>query len=119
MKVLRLTRHPMDDRQKAELQRVCGLLLGCEPAQVEAVEIAETVPDVERVKAIIAEHGAHVLEAVLPLPLMAQCVDTRNGVGIPVLRAITIRKLESDGTATFDFSHYERIVKVEVVTERL
>ena len=112
MKVLRLTRHPADEAQLSELRRIFG-------EEVEVVEVAETVPNVERVKAIVAEHGADILEAVLPLPLLAECVGPK-GLSIPVIRAITIRKLdESGGNATFTFSHYEKVVKVEVVTERL
>lgn len=113
MKILRLTRHPAVPEQLAELTRIYG-------AEAEVVEHSETVPSVERVKEILAGHSADVLEAVLPLPLMAQCLDPKNGVGIPVIRAITVRELQPDGTKVdFRFSHYERIVKVEVVTERL
>ncbi len=112
MKILRLTRHPAEERQLSELHRLFG-------EDVEVVEVAETVPDVERVKAIVVEYGADVLEAVLPITLMAKCVDSRDGLGVPVIRAITVRHLEPDGSARFEFSHYERILKVEVVTERL
>lgn len=112
MKLLRLTRHPAVPEQLTELRRIYG-------EGVEVVEHSETVPNVERVKEILTERAVDVLEAVLPLPLMAQCVDPRNGVGIPVIRAITVRELQPDGTATFRFSHYEKIMKVEVVTERL
>lgn len=110
-KILRLTRHAAEPVQIAELRRIYG-------ADSEIVEISETVPNVDRIRELVVEHGATVLEAVLPLPLMADAVGPR-GVKIPVIRAITKRVLAPDGSATFPFQHYEKVLKVEVVTERL
>ena len=112
MRVLRLTRHPLSSGQLTELARIYG-------PNVEVVEASESVPGVERVKELIAEHRAEVLEAVLPLPLIAQCVDPRNGVGVPVIRSAMNRVLDDAGNATFTFSHYEKVNKVVVETERL
>ena len=113
MKVLRLTRHGATPEQLDELRRIFG-------DDCVVTEVSETVPDAARVTAICAEYGADVLEAVLPLPLMAEVVNPRTGVGIPVIRAITNRMLDASGEkAIFAFSHYEKVIKVEVVTERL
>jgi hypothetical protein len=112
MRILRLTRHPASSEQLTELSRIYG--------EVEVVEVSETVPHVERIKELTAQHNANVLEAVLPLSMMAQCLDPRNGLGIPIVRAVMERTLSADGSdATFQFSHYVKMVKVEVVTERL
>jgi len=111
MRILRLTRHTADDLQLAELDRIYP--------DCDIVEVSETVPSVERVKELIAEHSAEVLEAVLPLPLLALCVDPRNGVGIPVIRAAMNREIDVASNAIFTFSHYEMIVKVVVDTQRL
>lgn len=111
MRVLRLTRHTASPEQLTELARIYG--------DIEVAEVSETVPDAARVKELVAEHCVDVLEAVLPLPLLAQCVDPRNGVGIPVIRAAMSRALDDSGNATFTFSHYEKVNRVVVETERL
>lgn len=112
MRILRLTRHAVSSEQLAELARIYG-------TDVEVVEVSESVPSVERIKELIAENSADVLEAVLPLPLVAQSVDPRNGVGVPVIRAAMNRVMDDSGNATFTFSYYEVVKKVVVETERL
>ncbi len=116
MRVLRLTRHTATPEQETELRRIYG-----RPGEsLEIVEISETVPDAARVKALVAEHGADVLEAVLPMPILADLTNPRTGLTVPLIRAITRRELSEDGTKTaFAFSHYEKVIKVEVLTERL
>jgi hypothetical protein len=112
MRVLRLTRHPAGEEQRAELCRIFG-------ADCVIIDHSETVSGVERIAELVQEHQADVLEAVLPLPLMAQAVNPRAGVGVPVIRAITQRVIAEDGSASFPFQHYEKVLKVEVQTERM
>ena len=112
MKILRLTRHEAGPEQRAELNRIFG-------AEAEIVEISKTVANAEEVKQLVAEHQADVLEAVLPLNIVADLLNPRTGLQAPVIRAITKRELREDGSAVFHFSHYEKLVKVEIVTERL
>lgn len=111
-KVLRITRHPASEDQLKELQRIFG-------ADVEIVEVSETVSGAARVAELVKENEASVLEAVLPLPILAEVINPRTGVTIPVIRAVMNRELKEDGTATFTFSHYEKVLKIEVQTERL
>ncbi len=112
MKVLRLTRHAIVPEQLAELQRLYG-------ADCEILEISETVPNSARVTEMVRAHNADVVEAVLPFQLLAEVVGP-DGCGIPVIRAITRRVFAEDGVKVhFVFSHYEKVLKVEVVTERL
>ncbi|HXF44076.1 MAG TPA: hypothetical protein VNK70_01275 [Candidatus Paceibacterota bacterium] len=111
MLVLRLTRHPATPEQVAALQRIYG-------SDVEIREHSETVPNAARVKELVAEYGADVLEAVLPLQMVAEVL--REVPDVPLIRAITNRVFDETGQkAAFVFSHYERVTKVEVVTERL
>lgn len=113
MRVLRLTRHPAGEKQEAELRRIFG-------ADCVIIDHSETVPGVERVHKLVKEYQADVLEAVLPLPLMAQTINPHTGVGVPVIRAITKRVIsEDDGSTSFPFQHYEKVLRVEVQTERL
>ena len=111
MKILRLTRHAIVPDQLIELQYIFG-------DDAKIVEVSETVPNAARVVELVREHAADVVEAVLPLPLMADLLKIIGDV--PVIRAITRREFDATGTkASFVFDHYERIVRVEVVTERL
>lgn len=112
MRILRLTRHEAGAEQVAELHRIFG-------ADCEIVQVSETVAGVERVRELVQEHHTDVLEAVLPLPLMAEVVNPRSGIGVPVVRAFTKRVLAEDGSVSFPFQYYEKVLKVEVVTERL
>lgn len=110
-KILRLTRHPIVPEQLAELKRIYG-------ADAEIVEVSETMPNAARVVELVREHSADAVEAVLPLPLMAELLKVIGET--PVLRAITRREFDATGIKTmFVFDHYERIIRVEVVTERM
>lgn len=116
--VLRLTRHALADTpeqpgpQRLALQRIYG-------PDVQIVEISETVQDAARVAALISEYHADVLEAVLPLPLVAACLDPRTGVGVPVIRAVMDRELQPSGEPLFTFRGYERILRITIETEPL
>ncbi len=111
-KIIRLTRHPASEEQLVELRRIFG-------SESEIVEISETVPGSARVRELVEEHSASVLEAVLPLPILAEVINPRTGVTIPVIRAVMNRELKEDSNAVFTFSHYEKVLKIEVQTERL
>lgn len=109
--ILRLTRHPASEEQLGELKRIFG-------SDCEILEVSETVSGAARVHELVEEHSATVLEAVLPLPILSEVVSSRTGVD-PVIRAVMDREIKEDGTAVFTFSHYERVLKVEVQTVRL
>ena len=111
MKILRLTRHPMVPEQKTELARIFG--------DTEIVEVDERVPDVERVKQLVADHGADVLDAILPLKLIADLTHPKSGFSTPVIRAVTRREELAGAEPLFHFSHYEKYIRVEIVVERL
>lgn len=114
--IIRLTRHEMSTEQAIELERVYP------GAQVATV--SETLPSNSRDAVARFDEiatSANVVEAVLPVNLLEAVMKfsdfgKRGGI---VIRAITKRTLQPDGRATFDFEHYERVVKVEVMTERL
>lgn len=111
-KVLRLTRHPAEKSQVAALQAAFG-------PDVEIVEISATVAGAAEVAELVARHGATVLEAVLPPPLLAEVLNPRNGISVPVIRAVMDRQVGVDGTAIFTFARYERVLKVVVETAPL
>lgn len=111
-RILRLTRHEAKGRQLSELGRIFG-------DDCEIIMVPERVSGADRVAELVKEHQATVLEAVLPLPILAEVINPRTGVGVPVIRAFMQGELTIDGAATFCFSHYERVLKVEVQVERL
>ncbi len=110
--ILRLTRHPAEEAQISVLQRAFG-------GDCKIVEVSETVPNVERVKELVCEHHATVLEAVLPIPLLQAALNSRNGVGVPIIRAVMERELRDGEEAVFRFKQYEHVLRIEIVTEPL
>ena len=109
-RVLRITRHQASPEQLAELRRIYG-------SDTEVVEVSETVT-FERVKQLVVEYQPLVIEAVLPMSLTADLLG-KNGISLPLIRAIMERQLDEKGGATFIFKNYVRVVKVEIVTEEL
>lgn len=109
VRVLRLTRHEASPEQVEALRRAFG-------EDVEVVQVSETVAGAAVVKALVQAHGADVLEAVLPLPLLAEVCDPERGVGVPVIRAVMDREVLPDGSVAFRFRAYERVKRVVVDT---
>ncbi len=101
----------MVPEQRTELTRIFG--------DMEIVEVDERVPDVERVKQLVMEHNADVLDAILPLKLIADLTHPKSGFSTPVIRAVTRREERAGQEPLFHFSHYEKYVRVEVVVEKL
>lgn len=117
MKIIRLTRHEASEEQMKDLQRIYG-------PSIEVHQFSESLPNsasraVQRFDQIA--NGAAVVEAVLPINLIEAILkfsefSKRGGT---LIRAITERKEDGVGNVTFDFLHYEKLIKVETVTERL
>jgi hypothetical protein len=70
---------------------------------------------------IAQQSWADVAEVVLPINLLEAVLKhsqfAKNG-GI-IIRSVMEREIDDEGNATFTFSHYEIVRKVEVVTEPL
>jgi len=109
MRILRLTRHEPTKEQCEELVRLFG-------NGIDVITVSETITDPRRVAELVETYKASVLEVVLPIGLLA---DVLKVVDVPVIRAVMNREVKENGAVEFTFSHYERILKVEVVTERL
>lgn len=112
IRVLRITRHAASEEQLAELKRIYG--------DIEVIQISENV-DANRVRALVAEHKPQVLEAVLPMNIVAELTSGREPLPCPLIRAVMKRRFtdEAKTNAVFDFDHFERVIKVEVVSEPL
>ena len=117
MKIIRLTRHEASEAQMKDLQRIFG-------PGIEVHQFSESLPNsasgaVQRFDQIA--NGADVVEAVLSINLIEAILKfsefSKNGGTL--IRAITERKDDGAGNVTFDFLHYEKLIKIETVTERL
>ena len=115
--IVRLTRHEAEAAQMAELHRIYGDAMSVN-------QVSETLPmdargAVVRFDEIAGE--AKVVEAVLPVHLLEAVLKFSAFAkrGGQLIRAITARQVDAAGQATFVFVHYERVLKVEIVTEKL
>lgn len=87
--------------------------------ELEVVQVSKAVGGFDEVLALVTKYEARVLEAVLPLPLLAQLLPALNELNVPVLRAVMDRIIEPDGTVRFEYLRYERIRKIHVEVEPL
>lgn len=116
-KVVRITRHEAEEAQISELQRIYG-------TEVEVVTINESMPTNSREFTVRFDElaaDAIAVEAVLPLNLMEAALKftqfcKSNG---QIIRSVMNREVDDEGNAIFTFDHYERVMKVEIVTEAL
>lgn len=117
MKLLRLTRHPASEIQQAEIGKIWG-------ADIEVHQISETLPEspqkaVEVFDLLAAEFD--VAEVVLSINLLQAVLNFSefSKQGKQIVRAVMIREELDDGSIVFNFSHYEEIKEIKVVTKRL
>ena len=119
VKVLWVSRHTMTQAQEADLRRIYG--------EIEVKQFADSVESAKQV----TEQGTDcdVLAVVLPPAFLADLTNPRVNQK-PVIRAIanrvaTGRTVVNPATGAeepemkFEHSGWERVVKVEIVTEKL
>jgi hypothetical protein len=118
MKIMRLTRHAVTAEQVEALEDAFG--------DVNIVNVPDTLPStpreaVEAFDELTQQSWADVAEVVLPINLLEAVLKHSQFVknGGVIIRSVMNRTVDDEGNATFTFSHYEKIVKVEVVTEPL
>lgn len=110
MKVLWLSRHSAEDAQVAELERIFAA-----HDTVETVEISQSVKSGQEVIDLMASNGCDEAVVVLPPNLLAQVIRG----GYRPLRAVMDRKVNDDGSVDFIFSHFEKVMEVKIITEKL
>lgn len=119
MKILWLSRHDMTEGQRKDLERIYG--------KVEIKRHTETVKSWKEVVEVGSD--CDVLAVVLPPAILADLVNPRNN-SKPVIRAIANRietgnMIVNPATGKqekeFKFEHagWERIKKIEIITEKL
>jgi hypothetical protein len=107
MKILWVSRHELNDRNLDILKKAFG--------DVEVVQYADTVRDVRELIQYAEQNSVDAFIVVLPPNLIMELLKQTDR---PVYRFIVERKLKN-GEAEFIPIGLERIVKVEVVTERV
>lgn len=120
MKILWLSRHNMTQEQITDLKRIYG----------EGIEIKHYTDTVNSWKDVVdIGSDCDVLAVVLPPAILADLVNPRNN-NKPVIRAIAnrietgnmiINPATEKEEKEFKFVHaeWERVVKIEVITEKL
>ena len=120
MRCIRLTRHEATPEQIEALTRIyhdltpenivtVNATLPSTPKEAVA-EFDRIVGDAELVEVVLP---TNLLEAVLKFSQWAKLTSSS------LLRSVMNRVTNSDNQVEFVFSHYERIVKVEIITETL
>lgn len=117
MDILRITRHEATQEQVKQLERIFG-------EGVEIVGVSETLSTNPREAVTRFDSLAEsfdIVEAVLPVQLMSAVLKFSGFArrGGRLIRAHMNRELQDDGSTTYTFSHYEEVLKVEVVTKEL
>lgn len=120
VKILWVSRHTMEMNQIADLQRIYGV----------DVEVKQFADNIESAKQVV-ELGSDcdVLAVVLPPAFLADLTNPRINTK-PVIRAIANRVAtgktivnpatgKEEPEMKFEHAGWERIVKVEIVTEKL
>lgn len=118
-KVLWYSRHNMTEDQISDLQRIYG--------DIELKQVSASAASFKDV--LEAGEDCDILAVVLPPAMLADLTNPRNNAK-PVIRAIANRvptgnKVVNPATGKeedeFKFVHagWERVIKIEVVTERL
>ena len=117
MKLLRLTRHPASKIQQAEIGRIWGVA-------IEVYHVSAMLP--KSPKAVVKSFdelaaGYDVAEVVLSINLLEAILNFSefSKQGKQIVRSVMIREELDDGLIVFNFSHYEEIKEINVVTERL
>jgi len=83
---------------------------------IEVVQFSQTVKDIRELVEFADRHGADAFVVVLPPHLIQQLLQATDK---PVYRFIVERKVKENGEVEFTPVGLERIVRIEVVTERV
>lgn len=110
--ILRLTQHEPTEKQVKALKEAFG-------DDINIINYPEYIKSGEEVVELVEKYNADVVEVVLPLNLLNEVVNLLKDKVI-IIRAIMERyqKLRGFGVI-FEFSHYEIIEEVKVVTRPL
>lgn len=120
MRCIRLTRH---EPSQLQVDALCSIYHDLTPENINTVSV--TLPSTP--KEAVAEFDkivgdAELVEVVLPTNLLEAVLKFSEWEKRPassLLRSVMNRTTNSTGEVEFVFSHYEEIIKVEIVTVKL
>ena len=107
MKIVWVSRHELDERNHRILQEAFK--------DYEIVQYKETVKDVKELVDFADKHNADAYVVVLPPHLIQQLLKDKR----PVYRFIVEREVDEIGNVKFTPIGLERIVKIQIITERV
>ena len=118
MRCIRLTRHEPTQEQ---VDALCAIYHDLTPENI--ITVNQTLPSSTAVAEFDSLVGdIELVEVVLPINLLEAILKFSKWAARPsssLLRSVMNRITDSDNQVQFVFDHYERIIKVEVVTEIL
>lgn len=123
--VLRITRHEASPEQMKALKDAVRKLVGVPEKgdfNINVIQFPQTLNSPEHFFQVWEENGKPpVVEVVLPINMLASILESirRQGLDVHIIRAIMNRVDLGGGEVRFEFAGYEKVIKVEVVTERL
>jgi len=109
VKLVWVSRHELNEKNLEILRKAFGDI-------VEVLQYKETVRDVNELVRFAESHNADAFVVVLPPHLIQQLLQATDK---PVYRFIVERKVKENGEVEFTPVGLERIVRIEVVTERV
>lgn len=103
MRVLWISRHKPTNKQITELQKKFG-------RDTDVCVVSTNIKSGQEVLDLMGRYRCDEVVAVLPVNLIAELTS----LGVKPLRAVMKRKFRRDGSAEFNFSHYELIENVNI-----
>jgi len=110
MRLVWVSRHELTEENWRILRKAFGL------EEIEVVQYTKTVEDIRELIEFADQHGADAFVVVLPPHLIQQLLQATDK---PVYRFVVEREVLPNGEAKFTPIGLERIVRVEIVTERV
>jgi hypothetical protein len=106
MNILWISRHDIDPKQRIELINIYG--------EHKLIHARCNIKDLEDILDLVKQHDAQEIVAILPIKLYQELANK----GFKIIKPIMKREKTALGIS-FQFSHFEKIDKVEVVSRKL
>lgn len=121
MRCFRLTRHEATPEQ---IKALCTIYHDLTPENIVTNNITLITTNIKEAVTMFDDlvGDTELVEVVLPTNLLEAVLKFSQWAKLPsssLLRSVMNRTTNTSGEVEFVFSHYERILKVEIVTEKL
>jgi len=106
--ILWLSRHQATETQIQELQQIFN-------TKINIIQIGITINDAKEIVDLIGKYKCNEIVAVLPIHILARLVE----YGIKPIHAVMKRIIHTDGGVTFEHDYFERVKKIDVISQKL